>query len=405
MKIYLQQSVWDAAIERIEWVFSEFPVVVVGVSGGKDSTVLFHLALRVAQDLDRLPLPVLFLDQEAEWQATVEEIRTMMYHEDVKPYWLQVPMQISNATSQRTHWLQCWDPDAREDWVHPQDPIALTENIYGTKTFADLFTRFFAVHFSDTPAAYLSGVRTEESPTRMMALTEAETYKGETWGKILNRSRDHYTFYPLYDWSYSDIWKAIFTNEWSYNEIYKKLFMHGVPFKRMRVSNLHHETAVHSLFQLQKLEPETYERVVQRLPGADMAGKLGAEQFFVRNLPFVFNSWKEYRDYLVDHLLDEAYAKKFRKKFRTLDKLTRYLHNEETFIKSEVQSVLTNDFSFVRLGNTVRSPRNVAALQYIKGLRSYESIQKAEYRENINRAKFIREVGEGNDAREVLSSN
>jgi hypothetical protein len=37
----------------------------------------------------------------------------------------------------------------------------------------------------------------------------------------------------------------------------------------MGVSNLHHETAVRSLFHLQEIDGDLYERVVQRLPGVD----------------------------------------------------------------------------------------------------------------------------------------
>ena len=71
MKIFLKQSVWDAALERIDYVFNEFDEVVVSFSGGKDSTVILEMALIVAKEHGRLPLTVMWLDQEAEWEAVV----------------------------------------------------------------------------------------------------------------------------------------------------------------------------------------------------------------------------------------------------------------------------------------------------------------------------------------------
>jgi len=75
MKIYSKQTVYEAALDRIRFIFDEFPNVIVGVSGGKDSTVVFQLALIVAREKNRLPLKTMFLDQEAEWQATIDQIK------------------------------------------------------------------------------------------------------------------------------------------------------------------------------------------------------------------------------------------------------------------------------------------------------------------------------------------
>ena len=87
MKIYSNVNVYDAALKRMNWLFDEFPNVVVGFSGGKDSTVVYNLALQVAREKNRLPLRVLFLDQEAEWQSTIDTVRLVMENPDVEPLW------------------------------------------------------------------------------------------------------------------------------------------------------------------------------------------------------------------------------------------------------------------------------------------------------------------------------
>lgn len=76
-RVYRDQNVYEAALDRMRWLFDEFEDVVVTISGGKDSTVIFNLALMVAREKNRLPLRVFFLDQEAEWNVVIEHVGFM----------------------------------------------------------------------------------------------------------------------------------------------------------------------------------------------------------------------------------------------------------------------------------------------------------------------------------------
>jgi predicted phosphoadenosine phosphosulfate sulfurtransferase len=358
LKIYGKQNVFDAALDRIRWLFDEFPNVICGVSGGKDSTVVFNLTLQVAREKGRLPLKCLFIDQEAEWAATIDQIRYIMEHPDVEPMWFQIPIKLFNATSTTDHWLYCWDAAAKDRWMRPQEDYSYKENRYGTDRFGEIFEAIVAKEFPDTPTCYIAGVRTEESPTRFVALTGSPTYKWATWGKKLNERRKHFTFYPIYDWSYTDVWKAILDNDWPYNAIYDAQYNYGMAVKDMRVSNVHHETSVHSLFYMQEVEPATYVQLTQRIAGIDMAGKMGTADYFVRDLPFMFKDWAEYRDYLLEKLIDNPdWKASFRKEFDRQEALYGDTEHGPEMRRNQINSLLTNDWEHIKLANWERRPQ------------------------------------------------
>lgn len=265
MEIYTQQNVFDAGLDRIRYLFDEFEEVIVGFSGGKDSTTVLNLAIRVAKEKGKLPVKVMFLDQEAEWQTVIDYIRNVMTRPEVSPMWFQMPIKIFNATSSTKSWLMCWEEGG--DWMREKEEISIKVNKYGTDRFHDLFGAIFEKEFPGKKVCYLAGVRCEESPARYVSLSTGAIYKHITYGRRYSKKQDHYVFYPLYDWSYTDIWKAIHDNKWEYCKIYDFQYMYGIRAKEMRVSNLHHETAIHSLFYLQEIEPQTWDNLVKRLEG------------------------------------------------------------------------------------------------------------------------------------------
>ena len=128
MKIYNKKNVYESAIERIRFLFDEFQNVVVGFSGGKDSTATLELCLMVAKEKNRLPLSVIFIDQEAEWQGTIDYVKEVMYRPEIRPYWFQMPMVITNNASSYNRYSYCWNEDERDKWIHEKDPISIKEN-------------------------------------------------------------------------------------------------------------------------------------------------------------------------------------------------------------------------------------------------------------------------------------
>jgi predicted phosphoadenosine phosphosulfate sulfurtransferase len=375
-RIYKNENVYQEALSRIRYIFDEFEEVVVNFSGGKDSTVTLFLALEVAKEKNRLPLKVMFLDQETEYGAVVDYVRTIMSKEEVDPMWMQIPFRLFNSTSEEEEWLHCWEEGKEDIWMRQKEDISYKENIYNNDRFAGLLDSIFQYHLKDKKACALGGVRCEESPNRFNALTQHVTYQFITYGNKkpqVDGKQIHYTFYPLYDWSYTDIWKCIHENNLEYCKIYDYQFQLGVTVQNMRVSSLHHETSVSSLYYLHEIEIETWSKLQARVRGVNTAKTMDKENYLLNSkseLPCMFESWQEYRDYLTENLISKKEFKdKYFKTWQQMDK--KYEQLSETgmqgLAKVQINTILLNDYHFTKLNNFTSSHGFQTWYQTIKG--------------------------------------
>lgn len=102
--VYGTDSVLEATQKRIEYLFDNYDNIQLSFSGGKDSTVLFHLLNAEAKKRDR-KFYVFFLDQEAEYQGTIDMMEWVMRQPNVIPRWYQVPTFMTNSCSQQQVFL------------------------------------------------------------------------------------------------------------------------------------------------------------------------------------------------------------------------------------------------------------------------------------------------------------
>lgn len=290
-------------------LFDTHDDIIVSMSGGKDSTVLFNLALMVAREKGRLPLKVFWLDQEAEWQHTVDYMDYIMRLPEVEPYWYQVPFAFPNNLSQQNKTLIVWDDSVKDKWIHPLSDIGIHEsqvdvsNVGRDDAFYVLIENLPKKITKSDNCAVLVGLRMVESQRRRMTIAYGNArFRGVTW---CQKKHDNIqVFWPIYDFTNSDIWTAIAKNHWKYNEVYDLQYRWGIREGNMRVSALIHETAWHWIECLQEFEPLTYNLFLARMAGVGtFSHSFDYGEILPKKLPFVFQSWLEYRNYLLNTII------------------------------------------------------------------------------------------------------
>jgi len=295
--LYGEDNVLEAAQKRTAWIFDYFATIYISISGGKDSTVIWWLFTQEAMRRGRT-INAFFLDQEAEYDGTIKQMRHMMSHPAVIPHWYQVPINMTDSTSYDAEFLMAWGKG--EEWLRPKEPNAIT-HIDG-----DYPKRFYAFFpwleaQATEPTAWVIGLRSKESLNRFRAVTKQEGYPGILWSTKTDNPLA-YRFYPIYDWCFGDVFKLIADEDIQYNDVYDKLFrLQGINVRNMRVSNLIHEKSFDCLTELQEIEPENYERVLRRIKGAHCAARYANEttMYKATERPAHFETWLEYRDYLL----------------------------------------------------------------------------------------------------------
>lgn len=331
-----ERNVFDASLDRIRMIYDRFDEVVVAMSGGKDSTVVYQLVLIVAKEKGKLPLKVFWLDQECEWQATVDYMDKIMHNPDVKPYWFQIPMLFTNSLSNQKNFLNIWDEKDKDKWCHPQSDISIKENPTKYNRFHDVIDNLHQYCFEKETknGCVLCGIRADENPTRRLLVSGN---KNQGWIMKRNEKNKSTKVFPIWDWLNDDVWIAIAKNKWEYNKIYDYQYKWGVQKRKMRVSALIHETAWRSIEMLQEFEPKTYDKFIRRISGTSTVNHMFDQSCdtIPKELPYMFKDWKEYRDYLLVNLVKKEYWELFRNRWKN--------QNGDEWYKLHCKEVVIND--------------------------------------------------------------
>jgi predicted phosphoadenosine phosphosulfate sulfurtransferase len=367
---YTGETVLDAAIRRIGFIFDHFgEKTIVSISGGKDSTVLAHIALTEANKRG-LRIGVHVIDEEVMYQSSVDKIDYLMslFPENTRRMWLQVPFRLTNATSLTEGQLQAWEPGEHKIWMRPkredaiQHPPWTKEQItvadknkgFGFYDVIHTFARCYPGH------AFLVGLRAAgESPNRWRAVTNNPIdIDGESiyWG---TRNDATVSLYPIFDWNQHDVWKYIAITGIKYSKIYDFQHKLGYPLNERRVSSLIHERSFRALADLPAFEPKTYNRLLKRVKGIALAQETAksAKLFRCRKLPKQYKTWRAYRDFLLATHPDPTKIPIFRARF------SHHLENE--FVaRQQVRQLILNDYENNLSVENKEDPRDALITYY-----------------------------------------
>lgn len=320
-KHYRDIDVYQAARARMRLVFEHFDRVCVAFSGGKDSTVTLHLALEVARETGRLPVHAMFVDLEGQYQATIAHVTQMFDCEDIRPWWICLPINLRNASSVHEPFWCAWQPDREAEWIRPMPshPAVIRDPDYFPfyryrMEFEEFFPAFNEWLSRDVPTAFLVGIRADESLNRYLAVKRRAKVKQRAWRvpgcktPVPWSAKDHpssraVTFFPIYDWRFEDLWRYMADHGHPYNRLYDHMYRAGVPFSQMRICQPYGDDQRKGLDLFHKLEPQTWSRVVQRVAGANYGARYSRQRFLGYRgglgLPPSFATWRDYSGFLL----------------------------------------------------------------------------------------------------------
>jgi predicted phosphoadenosine phosphosulfate sulfurtransferase len=279
-KEYKQSDVFNETLDRIRYIYDSFDKVVVSFSGGKDSTAVLNMTLQVAKEKNKLPLEVVFFDEEAIHPPTIEYVRRVAERPDIKMSWYCLEFKHRNACSNEEPFWYTWDSDKKDLWVRelPEDAITFHPNFRKGMSFQEFAP--FMYPRSTGKIAMLTGIRTQESMRRYQVIARK---KNDAFIQARSECRNNqYRAFPIYDWSADDVWLAVHKEGWDYNKTYDifnqtELFNN---FNGQRVCPPFGEEPIRGLWVYSECFPELWHKMLYRVEGVATAWRYANSELY-----------------------------------------------------------------------------------------------------------------------------
>lgn len=322
-------NVFDAAYERMDYIWKNFERVYLSLSGGKDSGVMMNLCLKYMRENPEIvkgrKLGIQIMDNEANYDESIDfMVRIIDDNIDLLDvYWCCLPITLPCTVSAYHMDWQCWGLRDKERWIRPmptQDYIVNFDNhpfgeLFEEDMNYDEFWDMFAEWYSQGKScANMIGIRTQESLNRFRALMNErkQTVGGKMWTK---RNTEHtYNVYPIYDWKVDDVWISTAKFDWDYNKLYDLFYKAGVPINSMRVASPFMSEAKSSLGLYRVINPHIWARLCARVQGANFVATYGKQLDYKSIKLPDGHSWKSFVKFLLDTLPRES-AENFKIRF------------------------------------------------------------------------------------------
>ena len=317
-RVYKTINVYDAAIERLDFIFNNFERIYLSFSGGKDSGVMLNLVLQYMKERGiKRKIGIQIMDNEANYEASIEFMHRILQanREYLEIYWCCMPITLPCTVSAYEVDWQCWGEKDKERWIRPMPTESYVVNIEN-HPFGDMFVEnmhydhfwdMFAEWYSQgKTTANLIGIRTQESLNRFRAIMNdaKETIGGMAWTK--KNTTNVYNVYPIYDWKTRDIWISNAKFEWDYNKLYDIFYMAGVPVEKMRVASPFMSESKSSLNLYRVIDGHVWARLCARVGGANFVATYGKQlNYNTFKLP-EGHTWKSFVKFLLSTLPEES---------------------------------------------------------------------------------------------------
>lgn len=313
------KNVYEAAQERIKFLFDNFERIYVSFSGGKDSGVMLNLIvdyMRANGIKDKIGLMV--LDNEANYEHSLDFMHSIIGKnlDLLDVYWCCLPITLPCTVSSYAVEWQCWGERDKERWIRPMPPQTYIVNMQNCPfdffredmAYDEFWDKFGDWYAQGKRTACLIGIRTVESLNRYRAIMNRrkETLDGRIWTK--RNTEFVYNCYPIYDWRTEDIWTANAKFEWEYNGLYDIFYKAGVPVHKMRVASPFMSESKSSLGLYRVIDPHTWAKLCARVQGANFVATYG-KQLGYRSFSLPDgHTWKSFVKFLLATLPQEVSA-------------------------------------------------------------------------------------------------
>jgi predicted phosphoadenosine phosphosulfate sulfurtransferase len=275
-KIRLEDDVYKASIERINYTFDNFKKIYLSFSAGKDSTVMLHLTMQEAKKRNQ-KIGLLIVDLEGQYKFTIEHIEACIeeYKDYIELYWVCLPLHLRNAVSVYEPFWLCWDDEKKDDWIRPLPSKGINDMNYFPffrkgMEFEEFVPEFGEWYSKGELTACLVGIRADESLNRYRTISSNTkvSFNGKQWTTKV--TDNVYNVYPIYDWQTQDIWIYHAKNQDKrYNRLYELMHKAGLTISQQRICQPYGDDQRRGLWLFHLIEPETWAKVVARVNGAN----------------------------------------------------------------------------------------------------------------------------------------
>jgi predicted phosphoadenosine phosphosulfate sulfurtransferase len=329
-KIPLNINVYEAAKQRVEFVFDNFERVYLSFSAGKDSTVMLHIVMDEAVKRNQ-KIGLLIVDLEGQYKLTIDHMKACisMYSEWIDLYWVCLPIHLRNAVSVFEPFWLCWDEERKQDWIRDIPKQAISDQKFFPffrkgMEFEEFVPEFGEWYSQGKTTACLVGIRADESLNRFRTIASTSKISFEGKQYTTKVTDNVYNAYPIYDWSVQDIWIYHAKNkDKRHNELYDLMHKAGLSLSLQRICQPYGDDQRRGLWLFHLIEPETWGKVLARVNGANSGALYVQDTGNINGYGKITkpaqHTWKSFADLILTTLPDKT-AEHYRNKIFTFIK-------------------------------------------------------------------------------------